>query len=131
MNIIPFEIIENISKYVIKIEEYNIINKEFYLASKQEHIKRICNYKIPLCIKSKKAIINNNDIYYNSISLAPGVYKILSTISHHHLFIRLDTFQSYMSNGDIEDIIFLYEPAIVFINGLLTPGKISFERFIF
>lgn len=133
MNLLPFEIIQYIASYVINISEYIIVNKEFFLASKIECIKRICKYKIPLCLESKKAIINNNDIYYNSISLSAGVYKILSSISHHHLFIRLDTFQSFIYNDnheDIEDIIFLYEPALVFINGVLTPGKISFERFI-
>ena len=127
MNLIPSEIIEYIGKFVIDIAVYKTLNKEFHLISKKEHFNRIRNNIISNILINKYKIFINNDIYYNNyLLLSPGIYKINSTNSHHHLFIILDTSRKHMS----EDEWFLYEPALLSIDGVLTPGKISFERFI-
>ena len=127
MNSFPPEIIEYIGNFVIDIEHFKNINKEFYLILKKEDLQRRCQKLISKIFINKKQLMMNNDIYYNNYRLlSPGMYKIYSTNSHHHLFIRLDTYMKYMS----EDDWFIYEPAILSIDGVLTPGKISFERFI-
>jgi hypothetical protein len=128
MNSFPPEIIEYIGNFVIDIEHFKTINKEFYLILKKEDLQRRCQKLISKIFINKKQLMMNNDIYYNNyLLLSPGMYKIYSTNSHHHLFIRLDTYMKYMS----EDDWFIYEPAILSIDGVLTPGKISFERFIY
>ena len=127
MNVLPVELIEYIGKFVIDIGTYKILNKEFYNVSKREHIKRICNINISKTLLTKQQIIYNNDVYNNPYQLlSSGIYKIFSINSHNHLFIVIDTFQSYSTEEDF----FMYEPALLHINGILTPGKISFERFM-
>ena len=126
MNVLPVELIEYIGKFVIDIGTYKILNKEFYNVSKREHIKRICNINISKTLLTKQQIIYNNDVYNNPYQLlSSGIYKIFSTNSHNHLFILIDKFKSFSTEEDF----FLYEPALLYINGILTPGKISFERF--
>lgn len=135
MNMLPAELIQYIGKFISNIAIYKTLNKEFYSVSKLEHFKRICNTRISKSLSTKQKIILDNDIYDNpSQLLSTGIYKIFSTNSHHHLFIRLDVFQSYMYTwytNNIEDNIFMYEPVLLYINGILTPGKISFERFLY
>ena len=129
MNNLPSEIIQHIGKYVVDISTYKILNKELYILSKREHLKRISNSAISSCLITKKKIINDNDIYNNYQKLTSGIYKILTTNSHNHLFIRLDTFITYIKD-ETEELYFMFEPAMLYIDGILTPGKISFERFM-
>ena len=127
MNILPSELIEYIGKFIRDISIYKTLNKEFYSVSKREHIKRICNSKISKTLLTKQKIILDNDIYNNQYQLlSSGIYKIFSTDCHNHLFIVIDKFKSFST----EEEFFLYEPALLYINGILTPGKISFERFM-
>ena len=132
---LTLEILKYIGTFVSNISDYNILNKKFNKISKKELYRRIYQQKIPPVLVDKLKIISKCDIYYNQYKLLSpiGIYKIFSTNSHHHLFIRLDTFQSYVPIDSFildTQLYLMYEPALLSINGLLIPGKIWFERFI-
>ena len=121
MDTLPEEIIQYIGAYVKELDIYKFLNKNFYSYIQKDHFKLICKHNISKVLLSKQQIIFNNDIYNTYETLSSGIYKILSSNYRHHLFIRIDIKSSITQEN--------FEPALLYINGSLTPGNIFFECF--
>ena len=126
MNNLPNDIIQYIASFT-DLNNYLYINKNFYLISKYDYFKLVIKQNISKILFTKQHIIKYNDIYYNNDysfeGMINGIYKILSTNSRNHLFIRLDSVKS--SNLFFSDL----EPALLYVDNNLIPGKILFECF--